>query len=207
MKIGIPELIINDSWNIRANSLCKGRIAEYADHLEDLPPIRVARLDGGLYLVDGWHRVTAARVRGMSEIEAEVDEKLTTESEARIAAFKANIKHGLFLDNKQKREWFNAIKDLRPDWSTREWGKELGVNHSTIVRWDTGANAPVDALPQRASAADRAGVTTIDAILRDWSRYQATELRRFPVAKWSPEYRLRVKAMLKPLVEFYDQLA
>ena len=44
----------------------------YAELLGDLPPVVAFGTDQGLRLADGWHRVAAARARGLDTIEAEI---------------------------------------------------------------------------------------------------------------------------------------
>ena len=48
------------------------RVERYAGMLEDLPPVVVFETPEGLLLVDGYHRVAAARGLGLEYIEAEV---------------------------------------------------------------------------------------------------------------------------------------
>jgi hypothetical protein len=48
------------------------RVESYAQRLDALPPVVVFDTPEGLLLVDGYHRVAAARHRGRETIEAEV---------------------------------------------------------------------------------------------------------------------------------------
>jgi ParB-like chromosome segregation protein Spo0J len=47
-------------------------VRRYAELLGDLPPVVAFGTDQGLLLADGWHRVAAARARGLDTIEAEI---------------------------------------------------------------------------------------------------------------------------------------
>lgn len=204
MKIPLSSLVVNDSWNIRSDALCKGRVESYAETFDDLPPLTVAHIGGEYHLVDGWHRRAAAITLGRNEVEVNVDASLVTEADARIAAFRANVRHGVFLTNEQKRRWFEAIKDLRPEWTTREWGTCLGVSHMTVARWDGVTN--VTKRHARASQDARLAVVSIENLSNIWTRWAKSELTRWPVDRWSSDYRSRVKAKLQPIAEFYERL-
>jgi hypothetical protein len=70
------------------------RVARYAGVLDELPPVTVFRLPGGLLLVDGYHRLAAARRLGRTSVSAEI----LTGSEAdalRFAAEQAARERGL----------------------------------------------------------------------------------------------------------------
>jgi hypothetical protein len=206
MKIALASLIVNDSWNIRSDALCKGRVESYAETFDDLPPLTVALLDGNYHLVDGWHRRAAALSLGREQVEVSVDESLATEADARIAAFKANVRHGVFLTNEQKRRWFEAIKDLRPEYTQTEWAKCLGVSNSTVTNWVRFAEMQSPKRHARASQDARLTVVSIENLSNIWTRWAKSELTRWPVERWSADYRGRVKASLRPIAEFYERL-
>jgi|SRR5215213_1709998 len=48
------------------------RVERYAEIVDDLPPVVVFETPEGLFLVDGYHRVAAARRPGPETVEAEV---------------------------------------------------------------------------------------------------------------------------------------
>jgi hypothetical protein len=201
--IPIESLVVVDSWNIRADALCKGRVASYTETYDDLPPVTVANISGKLYLVDGWHRMAAALTLGKPEIVVNVDESLTTEADARIAAFKANVKHGVFLTNDQKQRWFHAVKELRPQWTQEQWGEALGVRHTTIGRWLALCKCTE---PSRHMRKLHVAAVSIENLSNIWTRWTKAELKRWPVERWSADYRQRVKSYLRPIAEFHNAL-
>lgn len=69
-----------------------------------MPPVRLARVNGALMLVDGWHRLAAAKRFEREYINAVVEDM--TEDQARWAAAEANTTHGLPLKRAEKREVF-----------------------------------------------------------------------------------------------------
>jgi uncharacterized ParB-like nuclease family protein len=76
----------------------------------DLEPVRVARINKALYLVDGFHRLQAARAAGRETIAANVA-RMSLE-EARGYALLANTKHGKRLSPKDKAHIFARYVEL-----------------------------------------------------------------------------------------------
>src|SRR3954463_11996111 len=77
------------------------------------PPIEVMRVAGTLYLVDGFHRLAAARA---ADKEQQLEVKVLpdgTLDEARWRAFVANRQHGLPLKRKDLRAGFRAYIKTR----------------------------------------------------------------------------------------------
>lgn len=58
-----------------------------------------------------------------------------------------------------------------------------------------------------ASQATRAGAVSIEVINLKWRQWWARDLQRYPVKRWSPEYRRRVQEMLQPIADFHASLA
>jgi hypothetical protein len=48
------------------------RVERYAGMFDDLPPVTVFETPGGLLLVDGYHRVAAARRLGLETVDAQM---------------------------------------------------------------------------------------------------------------------------------------
>jgi len=71
---------------------------------DEFPPIQLARVGGELCVIDGFHRVEAARAAGIETIPAYISP--LSEPEAVRAAIAANAKHGLNLSGKDKRRCF-----------------------------------------------------------------------------------------------------
>ena len=97
-----------------------------------MPPITVALVDGQMFIVDGWHRVTAARELGYDEIEAEVVPM--TDADAVWRAASANQSHGLRRSNADKIRAVEMVISL-PDaeeMSDREIARRIGVSHEFV---------------------------------------------------------------------------
>jgi ParB-like chromosome segregation protein Spo0J len=70
-QLRIADLLTNTPINPEAH-LDAARVEQYAEILDALPPVVVFDTGEGLLLVDGYHRVAAARRRGLETVEAEV---------------------------------------------------------------------------------------------------------------------------------------
>jgi hypothetical protein len=65
------------------------RVMAAASEPADLPPIRVYRIDGVCFVIDGHHRVSVARQRGLTHIEAWVT---GVQTKVPLASLKAEIR-------------------------------------------------------------------------------------------------------------------
>jgi ParB-like chromosome segregation protein Spo0J len=124
-------------------------VEEYREQLADgavFPPVTVYRVENLLLLVDGWHRVAAARRAGLLEVEAEV--RVGTREDAILAACGANAHHGLRRTNADKRRSVHAV--LRTEWargkSCREVARACGVSHEFARRAQAEVST-VDSMP------------------------------------------------------------
>ncbi len=70
-QLRIADLLANASVDPEAH-LDLARVERYAELLDALPPVVVFDTPEGLLLADGYHRVAAARRRGLETVEAEV---------------------------------------------------------------------------------------------------------------------------------------
>ena len=130
--VGFDDFTVDDSFNIRAGSLNQDKIAEYAELIDNLPPIRLYQVSGQPkpILIDGWHRRAAALGAGCAEIHAilvgEGDEKT-----ARILALEANLRHGLSLTREEKAQAFLQLKKLYAC-SEEALSVKLGIPKTTL---------------------------------------------------------------------------
>ncbi|KKM80927.1 hypothetical protein LCGC14_1334960 [marine sediment metagenome] len=111
------------------------RVQDYAENLEMLPPIEINQQN---ILIDGWHRWTAHKKNGVSEINATVTE---TSSDAELLEFAIirNSVHGLQLSMQDKKDNARKIYHITPnkDRSKKkgELARILPVTLKTIQRW------------------------------------------------------------------------
>jgi hypothetical protein len=106
-----------------------------------MPPLTVARVNGALVLVDGWHRLGALHQIGRWEAEVNVVD--ATERETYWLAARANLTHGLPLKPRELRKVFRSYVRARQHRdgdrikSYREIAEETGGNcgHTTVRNW------------------------------------------------------------------------
>src|ERR687885_3036648 len=70
-QLRIADLLANTPVDPEAH-LDAARVERYAEMLDALPPVVVFDTGEGLLLVDGYHRVAAARRRGLETVEAKI---------------------------------------------------------------------------------------------------------------------------------------
>jgi len=142
-RVQLDDLLMDRVYQVRGK-LDKATVTRYADLMRndgELPPVIVMVVEGAPTLVDGWHRVAAAREIGETEVVAEITEG--TENDLTWAAAQANLAHGLPLKRPELRNVLRAYvatgqhlsRGRRPK-SAREIGREVGgVGHKTVLSW------------------------------------------------------------------------
>ncbi|RSM81616.1 nuclease [Kibdelosporangium aridum] len=94
----------------------------------ELPPILVQQ--DGCRVIDGLHRLEAAKLRGDTIIRARFLD--CTDSEALVLAMKANSAHGLPLSNADRVSGAKRVLTAHPDWSDRAIASITGLSAKTI---------------------------------------------------------------------------
>ncbi len=142
--VKIADIAFRDAWQVR-NKINETTVNSYKAIYKnggEMPPVELALIDGALHLVDGWHRVAALRLLGITEVDANVTQMAI--GEARWAAARANLSHGLPLKPKEMRNVFRAYISSRQHYkangrikSYRDMEAELSnrVSYRTLNRW------------------------------------------------------------------------
>ncbi|MEV6104774.1 winged helix-turn-helix transcriptional regulator [Streptomyces sp. NPDC051940] len=100
-----------------------------AENGQDLPPILVHVPT--LEVIDGLHRVHAARLRGRTEIEARLFDGPA--QDAFVLAVRLNIQHGLPLSRAERAAAAARIVRSHPQWSNRLLASATGLSAGTIA--------------------------------------------------------------------------
>jgi hypothetical protein len=95
----------------------------------ELPPILVQ--EDGCRVIDGHHRLEAAKLRGDQTIRARFLD--CTDSEALVIAMKANGAHGLPLSKADRVSGAKRVLSAHPDWSDRAIASITGLSAKTIA--------------------------------------------------------------------------
>ena len=141
--LNIDRLVIDPSFQVRKQTDHQ-KVREYARAMENgvrFPPLTVAKVDGVLFLVDGFHRYEAHRSLGVQWVDADV-RQMTLKEALRTSAV-CNLNHGLPLTKTEKRRAFKQFIDGgghlkgKRFKSYREIAQELqGIGgHTTIRNW------------------------------------------------------------------------
>jgi ParB-like chromosome segregation protein Spo0J len=127
MNVTIAEITLADDINIRSE-LRQDAVERYTEILDEMPPVQIWKPNGKMLLVDGWHRIAAARRLGRTEIAAEVHEGDRTE--AMVAAIVANTKHGVPLSMAERNEGITRLNQA--GWSERRIARELSLSKRRV---------------------------------------------------------------------------
>lgn len=95
----------------------------------DLPPILVQ--EHGCRVIDGMHRLEAAKLRGDTSIKACLLD--CTDEEALVLAIKSNTLHGLPLSKADRISGAKRVLVAHPDWSDRAVAGIAGLSDKTIA--------------------------------------------------------------------------
>lgn len=133
------------------------------DHLAHSPPIIVNRRT--MQVIDGMHRLSAARLQGQDVIEAVFVD--ATERDAFLLSVKANITHGLPLSLADREAAASRILSWYPTWSDRAIASAAGLAPKTVGAIRSRSNGQTPQLNARMGLDGRIRpISTIDARLR-----------------------------------------
>lgn len=126
--VTVPLLSVRPGESPRLNGEDKAHIARLAESDAALPPILVHRPT--MRVIDGMHRLLAARNRGKDNIEVQFF--VGTEQEAFVLAVQLNIAHGLPLSLEDRKAAAVRILRSQPQWSDRRISSIVGLAPSTV---------------------------------------------------------------------------
>ena len=134
-ELQIKDIIADEGFMIR-NSLDKQVVSQYKDDYETIiqqAPITVYDTPAGLYLVDGFHRINAARQLNKETISAVI--KHGSVEDAYAAACLANLRHGKPLSRTEKQKAIKEFIKLHPKWSNVKLATKISCSDETIRRY------------------------------------------------------------------------
>lgn len=104
-----------------------------------LPPVTVARET--LEIIDGHHRVEAARLAGETEVPVVFFDG--TQESAFVEAVSANVRHGLPLSIGERKIAARQILQIHSEWSDRRIASVSGLARSTVATLREGATGSI----------------------------------------------------------------
>ena len=172
--VEIAALTLDDELFPRER-LDHGTVDEYAERMQEegarFPPIRVIKdREGNLLLIDGWHRVAAARRLGYAKLHARV--RSGEWSDALEAAAASNALHGRPRNTADKRRAIEMLLAL-PEWrdaSDRAIARHCKLSNHFVadVRGRAPSAAPILDNP----------LIALDPAPADPPRFQPPDVRR-----------------------------
>jgi ParB-like nuclease family protein len=127
-RIDIPLVDLRPGPSPRAQPLCGAHVDLLVELGGNWPPVVVRR--GDLQIIDGHHRVEAARRLGLATISGYFVDG--SDDDAYLDAVRLNIRHGLVLTMAERREAARLILSRHPDWADRRVSAICGLSHSTV---------------------------------------------------------------------------
>jgi hypothetical protein len=132
-EVKISDIISDQAIQSRAR-IDQEAVADYALHLDDLPPILLFNDEGKLYLTEGFHRIAAHVLSKKAKIKAEI--RKGTRDDAILHSAGANSTNGVHRSADDKRRAVNMILS-NPEWakkSARMIAQIAKVSHELVNR-------------------------------------------------------------------------
>jgi hypothetical protein len=127
--VKVPIAAISDGITLRRSGPSIQHIRALAESDEPLPPILVQRAT--MSVVDGAHRLLAARMRGQEEIDARLFDG--DQASCFVMAVRANVTHGLPLSLADRKAAATNIIRFYPNWSDRMIALVSGLAARTVA--------------------------------------------------------------------------
>jgi hypothetical protein len=127
----IKEIRLSGGTQMRAE-ISRDVIEDYAEIIDELPPVTVFDDGKQLFLADGFHRYKAHVFAGRDTIQCEV--RKGTRRDAVLFAVSANSRHGLRRSRNDKRKAVMALLSDREwaRWSDREISRQCAVSKTLV---------------------------------------------------------------------------
>jgi ParB-like chromosome segregation protein Spo0J len=129
---------------VRLGPLDGRHVAALAEVPDRWPPIVVA--GASMVVLDGVHRVAAARRRGLASITGHLF--AGDDDEAFVVAVRGNAEHGMPLSLAERSRAARRLLDRSPERSDRAIGQICGLDHKTVGRLREGQRRPTGEIPR-----------------------------------------------------------
>ena len=128
--IAIDDIIKRHDLDPRLGDRDEGKIAHYAETFDQLQPITINQ---NFELIDGWHRVLAARRAGIDQL-AYVTTETADDEDLADKMWDANLTHGVQYTRNQRKNralYLHNHKEL----PVKEIAAQVGVGKTAIYAW------------------------------------------------------------------------
>ena len=127
--IALDDVVLRDDLDPRLGERDDALIAQYADIFDALPPIEVNQHNE---LIDGWHRVRAAKHANRTEI-AYVVVETKDDDDLADKMWDANLRHGVQYTRQQRKT--QGIKLHARGLVAKDIAQRVGVSASSVYSW------------------------------------------------------------------------
>jgi hypothetical protein len=129
--IRIDLLRSNDQYQPRLGGLNEAHVQILTgSDVAEWPPLLVTpNEEGGFDVIDGNHRLAAARLMAIENLQCVIDPEAGYPE-----AVAANLRHGLPLSIPERKQYARWLKHHYPELSFREIGRQCGLHHETVAR-------------------------------------------------------------------------
>jgi ParB-like chromosome segregation protein Spo0J len=137
-EVNTPIASLVPGFHLRATGVDAAHAQMLADVAASagLPPILVQK--EGARVIDGMHRIEAARLRGAWSIKARIID--CTDKEALVLAIRSNTLHGLPLSRADRICGAKRILAAHPDWSDRAVAEVSGLSAKSVASLRSGSD-------------------------------------------------------------------
>jgi ParB-like chromosome segregation protein Spo0J len=156
----VPVATLTPGPTPRLEPLDEDHVRALAERLPELPPILVQRETRAV--IDGAHRVAAARLRGVTDIAAVFFDG--TDEEALVESIRRNVEHGKPLTLGERSRAALEVLRLHGSWSDRRIAGVCGLSPKTIGRLRNRATEETPQLRGRTGLDERARPTDPAAV-------------------------------------------
>lgn len=127
--------------SFREGGLCAEQIERFVSLNGSWPPILVSRIDNTV--IDGAHRVAAARLLGMARVDAMIFDG--TPEEGFIEFVRRNVAQGLMLTLGERKRAAQRVLFAHPRWSNRRVAELCVLSPKTVARLREAVGSPTEA--------------------------------------------------------------
>ena len=126
------EIVANDANQPRIDDLDEAHIEQLSLIPDQWPPLVVVEVDGEHILVDGFHRLEAAKQLGLRDIPVSIVD-VPRDGDLVALGFELNSKHGRPLSLADRKEHARHQLCVNPSQSDREISRKTGIAAGTVA--------------------------------------------------------------------------
>ncbi len=131
VNIKLRELMADSSLQPRVGGIDPNHVRALEETPEGWPPLKVVRQEGQYLLIDGFHRLDAARNLTLETIQVEVVDA-PADGDLHALAFALNAEHGRPLSLVDRRAFAERLLRHQPYLADREIARRCGLAANTV---------------------------------------------------------------------------